>query len=350
MKSIHDNKNTTEARRCQASSSKILVDIGKSGKKRPWREHKCRAISISEAYNLIDDLKKYASIIANCGSYLKFKSCPKGHYKRLAQASFCKARLCVMCQWRRSLVTYHQVFKLIHEHKKQYKSDIPILLTLTIPNVKGDKLGKCLNELQYSFKKFMQKTPIKRAVRSWFRSLEVTYSTKLDDYHPHYHVLLLVPEAYFRKDRNLYITQENWLLMWQESMGTDEVKIVDIRRVRDYRKQKHKGSGAMEAVSAEVAKYATKPADYIKKLISGKYEADRVVVETLHRALHGRRLIAFGGLFAKIKKELKLKDVEQADLVNVAEEEQECNCPICNSALLDELYKWSSWMMKYIAE
>ena len=41
------------------------------------------------------------------------------------------------------------------------------------------------------------------------------------------------------------------------------------------------------------------------------------------KILKGRRLITFGGVFADIKKQLKLNDVETGDLVNIEDEQKE---------------------------
>ena len=56
-------------------------------------------------------------------------------------------------------------------------------------------------------------------MRSWFRSLEVTYNKDRDDYHPHFHALLMVPHHYFYKDRGLYIPHEKWLDLWKIHEG-----------------------------------------------------------------------------------------------------------------------------------
>ena len=311
--------------------------------KRDWRKYKRQSLAISRAYRIFDELKRYAGRVEECGAYLKFKVCVSGHEKRLIQASFCRCRLCVMCQWRKSLAMYHQVITLVHAHKNRYKSDIPLLLTLTVPNVAGEELSSCLDDMQVAFRKLMDRRGVKRAVRSWFRGLEVTYNRERRDYHPHYHVLLLVPDGYFKYERGLYIERDCWLELWQESTGNDEITQVDVRRVK---KRSHKGG--IESVSAEVSKYATKPSSYVRKLSGGEFEADSVVVETLHKALKGRRLVGFGGLFTKLRKELRMADVENADLINIADEEADCRCLVCQSVLVEELYKWHIGAREYV--
>ena len=324
-------------------TGEVLSDPKKSGKPRPWRKYKLQSIAISQAYHFFDELKKLSDRISHCGSFLVFKSCPKGHHKRLITASFCYSRLCVLCQWRKSLAMFHQVFTLVHKHKEKYKSDVPLLLTLTVPNVNQEELPYMLDLMQHAFKKMMKRRGILRSIRSWFRSLEITYNEERDDYHPHFHVLLMVPENYFDKRYNLFIHRDEWLAMWQEATGIREITQVDVRRVKKRRK-----GDSIEIASAEVSKYATKPSSYVKETPEGDYKASKGVVKDLHGALKGRRLVGFGGLFVKIRREMKMEDIETADLVKITDEEQGCSCPVCQSTLVQEMFKWHAGLRNYV--
>jgi plasmid rolling circle replication initiator protein Rep len=324
-------------------TGEILLDTSKSGKKRDWKRYKEQSLAVSAAYFPLQELMKYGEKLFSCGSYLHFKTCPHGHIKKLVEAYFCRARGCPMCQWRKSLVMFHQVLELIHAHKAKYKSDIPLLLTLTVPNVSSAELKLMLDKMQKSWKKLSERKKFSKAIRSWFRSLEVTYNEKSDTFHPHFHVLLLVPKDYFERSCNLYIERNDWLFMWQEVTGISEITQVDIRRVRKKSSRK-----PLEAIAAEVAKYATKPSSYIKESPEGLFEASGSVVETLHYALKGRRLVAFGGLFNELRKALKQVDVEEADLVQITDEEKPCLCSICQSGLVDELYRWYAGIRQYV--
>ena len=44
--------------------------------------------------------------------------------------------------------------------------------------------------MQKSWNRLLNRNPVKRIARSWFRGLEVTYDAERGDYHPHYHVLM----------------------------------------------------------------------------------------------------------------------------------------------------------------
>ena len=228
----------------------FLDDKNQSGKTRPWKKRKNQSLAASAAFSILPnkEYQKLSHEIYSCGSYLKFESCPSGHLKHLKQAHFCEKRDCVMCQWRRSLVMSYQLRQLGHAHLQQYKTDVPCLLTLTVPNCLREKLSSCLDMMSISFrKKLMLKVEVKKAVRSWFRALEVTYNKEQDTYHPHFHVLLMLPKHYFDSSRDLYIPQSRWLEMWRESTGLPEVTQVDIR------KWKPKGKPPQNAIASLAA-------------------------------------------------------------------------------------------------
>jgi plasmid rolling circle replication initiator protein Rep len=321
---------------------KLLADYSRTGKKRNWRKYKLQSLAVSKAYGFFDELLKYGKKISECGSWLRFGVCQaNNHFKRLIRASFCKGRLCVTCQWRKSLVIRKQLLELVHAHKEKFPSDIPLLLTLTIPNVKEEKLSSALDLMAKSWKKLSERKQFTSAVRSWFRALEVTYNEKREDFHPHFHILLMVPEAYFKIDRELYITQEVWLKLWREATGIEEITQVDIRKVKKRKK------GTIEKLVAEVGKYATKPSTYIKREY-GEFEAKQEVIRCIHYALYGRRLVGYGGLFSEIRKKLKQQDVEEADLINIDDGSlKDCFCPICKSTLIEEMYKWNIGIKNY---
>ena len=343
MKSIKFSSKKQSQFHIQSSPS-ILQDLKQSGKERPWCKNKLFSLAISKAYFLLSELRKYGEIVSLCGNGLKFASCATvEHGKKLIRADFCRARLCVMCQWRKSLVIRKQVLELVHWHREKYKTDIPLLLTLTVVNVRGDELGRMISLMNDAWQRLMQRRVVKRAVRSWFRSLEITYNRERQDFHPHFHALLVVPAHYFSKERNFYISQQEWLQLWKASMRDDRITQIDIRTI------KARKVGTLESLAAEVAKYATKPSSYVQENSDGLLEASPSIVEDLHYALKGRRLVGFGGLFRQIREEKKMVDVEEADLIHIDEDGvvKECSCKICGSTLLEELYRWEIGLRQY---
>jgi len=327
----------------QHVSQTVLNDKSSTGKPRKWSTYKKQALAVSDAYRKFEGAATFSKRMDECGGWLRFLACTKGHGLLLIAAIFCQCRLCPLCQWRRSLIIFHQVKQLACEHIKHYKSDVMLLLTLTVPNVKANDLKERITLMQRGWHKLMNRNPVKRVCRSWFRSLEITYNESRDDYHPHFHVLLMVPASYFKRDRNLYIERDEWLRMWQEVTGLPEITQVDIRKVKKLKK-----GDAITTVAAEIAKYATKPSDYVKATKDGLCEADAKVIEALHVAIRRRRLVAFGGEFKRYKQALKLAEVEDADMVKIDEQEKTCHCRVCESELLPQMYRWQIGLRQYV--
>jgi plasmid rolling circle replication initiator protein Rep len=345
MKIINKTRSTTFVAKKQSQFPPLILrDLKQSGRERPWRKNKLFSSAISNAYLLLSQLRQYGTVVASCGNNLKFGSCTTvEHGKKLIEAYFCKVRLCVMCQWRKSLVIRKQVLQLVHCHREKYSTDVPLLLTLTVINVPGDELSRTIDRMNMGWQRLVKRKVVKRGVRSWFRSLEITYNQERQDFHPHFHALLMVPESYFDKRRDFYIPQQEWLRLWKLSMRDDRITQIDIRTI------KARKVGTLESLAAEVAKYATKPSSYVQENSNGFLEASPSIVEDLHYALKGRRLVGFGGLFKQIREEKKMVDVEEADLIHIDEDGvvKECSCKICGSTLLEELYRWEIGLRQY---
>ena len=324
------------------SDDKTLRDISQTGKERPWRKHKLESLAVAKSMSLFEELQWISSKIKYCGCSLTFKSCPNGHGKKLCHANFCKGRGCILCNFRKSMITYHQVLAIVHRHKEIYPTDIPLMLTLTVPNCSGDKLRFLIKKMSEAFKKLSERKFFKDAVRGWFRSLEVSLA-KDKTYHPHYHILLMVPKKYFERNSGLYIDRDLILKAWQECMKDYSITQVDIRRI----KRRNKNGISDEArLIGEVAKYATKPSSYITKVSQDYYYADPKAVKDFHYALRGIRLLGFGGLFKKIRRELKQEDVEKSDLIKISTDEKPCFCDICSSEMKEEIYMWGIGNLK----
>lgn len=234
--------------------------------------------------NYIEPLisKKMMKLINECGDLLMFLSDFEMENKKLHKGSFCKNRFCPMCSWRMACKDSLKISILIEHLKKEGNKEF-IFLTLTAPNVKGDKLEEEIRKYNKSFDKLMKRNEVKNIVKGYIRKLEVTYNSDMssksyDTYHPHFHVVIAVDRSYFTS-RN-YINRDRWLELWQEATGDSSITQVDVR--------KSKANNLKEVY--ELAKYSAKDSDY---LIS------RPVFETFYKALKGKRFIVYGGLFSE---------------------------------------------------
>lgn len=267
--------------------------------KNDWDSKKVRSIALSDSFKRLNKIRKSASV-RECGTYLEFKRFDSGDFK-LHTANFCRVRLCPLCSWRRSLKIFAQTSRIMDKlDNKSYKF---IFLTLTCKNVSAMDLADTLDVLFKAYNNFNRRKVIKDSFVGWFRALEVTYNKKSNTYHPHFHVVLCAKSSYFKKH---YVSQDTFATIWQECLGVDYKPIVDVRKF-----SKKKGV-------SEACKYAVKDSDYLTK----KGVAIDSVVNTLDDCLAGRRLVALGGIFKDIAKELKLDDMEDGNLINIDGEDE----------------------------
>lgn len=225
--------------------------------------------------------KKMMKLINECGDLLMFLSDFEMKNKKLYKGSFCKNRFCPMCSWRMACKDSLKI-SILMEHLRKEENKEFIFLTLTAPNVIGDKLDDEIKHYNKSFERLMKRKEVKNIVKGYIRKLEITYNSDVSSksyntYHPHFHVVIAVNKTYFKKS-DLYISQQRWLELWQEATGDSSITQVDVR--------KSKSNNLKEVY--ELAKYSAKDSDY---LIS------RPVFNVFYKALKGKQLIVFSGLF-----------------------------------------------------
>jgi len=212
------------------------------------------------------------------------------------------------------------------EHLKGEEGKEFIFLTLTTPNVKGDKLKEEITKYNKAFKKLMERKEVKDIVKGYIRKLEVTYQKEeyitkelwqkkknyyknkglevgdlepnYDTYNPHFHVIIAVNKSYFT-DKNYYINQDRWLELWQESTKDYSITQVDVRKAKldDYK------------AVYELAKYSAKDSDYL---------VSRSVFKTFYNALKGKQTLVFGGLFKdahKLYQQHELDIYKEKDII-----------------------------------
>lgn len=284
-----------------------LHDINAHGKERPWREKKLAALDLAETYKALH-MDKKAERLTECANFLEFAVTDEGTL-RLRTMNSCRVRLCPMCGWRRSLKIHSNMMKILSFITEMYPRQYSFLmLTLTVPNVSGDELDDEIKHMMKSWHRLAGYKAFETSVVGWYRGLEVTHNKKMDTYHPHYHCILCVDSKYFT-DKRLYIERDKWLEMWQKATGYSNITQVDIRKIKPGKK------GIVSAV-CEVAKYTVKDRDYTGQSKS----IAQSVVRVLDKALHQKKLVAYGGWLAELHKMLNLDDEMDGDLVHVENE------------------------------
>lgn len=308
------------------SQVEVLTDKSVTGREKPWREKKLASEYLAMVFKDFNPQKAFR--VRSCGDLLLFGVFEDGS-KRLKQGNFCRARLCPMCAWRRSLKIYANTVKILD---KVGDECVYLFLTLTVKNCTGVELSRTLDVMFRAWSNMTKRQVFRKAVKGWYRGLEVTHnvdhrSPSYDTYHPHFHTLLAVNKSYFKKSD--YLTKADWAEVWQQSLGVDYEPVVDVRRVK----------GSTSKAVAEAAKYTVKDADYI---IPEDWELTVETVRTLDRALDRRRLVAYGGLFKALHKQLNLDDEVDGDLVNVREKVP------ASKLVREDVYFWHVGYRQYV--
>ena len=304
-------------------TGEVLEDLSGTGRKRPWSERKSESV---ELLNLFETARKIdESVISqtrlqalkDCGSWLTFAQQADGT-RRLANANFCRLRLCPLCGWRRSLKLFSQVSRITDAILAEKKARF-IFVTLTVENVKGEELRATIKRMNEGFKCLVQdkkgmaaSATFRANLMGYMKAIEVTYNAKRNDFHPHIHCIFEVRPSYFDAKRGGYLTHEDWREMWRSVMKLDYEPQVDVRAIKNT---------TAKAV-AEVAKYPVKVDGLLK--VKDKEKAAQALIQLKH-GIHNCRFITFGGDFREYKRRLALDDIETGDLVHVETDKQELN-------------------------
>ena len=242
--------------------------------------------------------------VRHCGDFLQF-SASSG---RLVHASFCRDRLCPMCNFRRSLKIYAHVSKMFDFLGEKYEY---LFLTLTVRNCSIDDLAGTVDQLFRGWKYLTNKNKrFKQSILGTIRVLEVTFNSSTQEWHPHLHCILAVPRRYFKSSD--YISQDEFCHLWQKAIGIDYLPIVHIQRFSSTCQSGSENRDIKKSIS-EVSKYIAKGSDYLD---FSDFDLSRHKVESLLSGIAHRRLFSCSGVFREASKQLQLSDIETGDLVD----------------------------------
>lgn len=302
-------------------TGEVLEDFSGRGRKRPWSERKKESMELLDLFKVARNIDESVisqtrlRALADCGSRLIFAQQEDGG-KTLANANFCRLRLCPMCGWRRSLKLFSQVSKITDAILAEKKARF-IFVTLTVENVQGEHLRSTIRQMNEGFKTLVQNSKhclasavLRENLLGYMKAMEVTYNAKRNDFHPHIHCIFEVRPSYFGNDG--YLTHADWRKMWQSVMKLDYEPQVNVRAIKN----------ATAKAVAEVAKYPVKVDGLLK--IKNKELAALALIQ-LKYGIHNCRFITFGGDFREYKRRLDLDDIETGDLVHIETDKQELN-------------------------
>jgi plasmid rolling circle replication initiator protein Rep len=251
-------------------------------------------VAIKKSFNnvVIDWLESHgdqrrAENIRECATQIGFTNID--NIARIIHGNFCRERLCYVCAWRRSAKFTAQtmpIMQILDADGYEF-----IFATVTVENVPLRELKKVVNEMLRGYDLLLKRRQVKRAWKGKIRGFEITYNPVEQTFHPHIHILVAVTPDYFKSED--YITTAHLSQIWGECVNRYN-PICDIRKAKAHSRNGKKGTGAV----VETLKY------------SFKMFKDATAIEGFYTALLGRRLISFSGVFAEVRKALKMSDFE----------------------------------------
>jgi plasmid rolling circle replication initiator protein Rep len=258
--------------------------------------------------NSCSELLKFAWVQSDDEIQLQFKS-----------AYFCRVRNCPICQWRRAQMWVARFIEALPRIYTAYPTMRYVLLTLTLQNCHISQLRLTVQHMQKSWDRLSKRKAF--PALGFVRSLEVTKETdtydkktkqlirkaRPDYVHPHFHVLLALPPAYFSRG---YLSTADWAQLWKEALKVDYTPVCDVRIVKVKKTEnaaQNESDGVLAGLRAaivETIKYTVKPSDMVadSKWLLG-------LVDQLHRV----RAVALGGIFKQFLKEVEEEDADDQE-------------------------------------
>lgn len=260
-----------------------------------------------------------------CASTLFFGYTEDGE-RRLRNTSYCRARLCPVCQWRRSLKVRGQMTEIL-EHVERAQGLRYIMFTVTVRNCQSRDLRPTLKTMLRAWGRLTSRAWFKKICLGVYRAVEVSINPLDKSCHPHIHAVLAVRPGYF-SGRD-YIKTEEWAQRWQEALESPYTPIVHLTVLKK----------PYEKSAAEIAKYSLKVSNLIELL----NEIPDIMLAELHYGLSGLRLFSLSGVFRQAHKELHLTDIDDPQ----GEEEN------LDASFFDEIiipYFWNAGLSRYCTD
>lgn len=241
--------------------------------------------------------------MSECSTFIELIATHDKKHKKTLRSNSCKNRFCPICSWKKAQKDGMKIAVVMQAIKEEVNYEF-LFLTLTVPNVPAEKLDDEIREMSKAYNHLSKLKRFKQIAKGYIRKLEVTYNKDRDDYHPHFHILIAVNRSYFNS--RYYIKQSEWLEMWREvtgkvgidENGKDEIVALDVRKVK---------TGENETAYLEMAKYSAKDSDL---------NISQEVFDGFYKALKGKRLITYSGVFKEYAKKYddkKLEDYKELD-------------------------------------
>lgn len=305
---------TQPGEKVKTPADSITADLQK------WAEKRVRKRDIADKMAAAGYIRRAFSM-QNCGSQMAIQYCEHCGLHRIRSTNLCRDRLCPVCRWRLAIKRYAEMVQVCNIAKTEYPTTRYFFLTLTIRNCAPDDLGGTLSAMAAAWNRLLQRKVMRNAVQGWARSVEVTYNTRAGSMHPHYHILLQVPQYYDA----IAINADRFAHEWQTALRLNYQPIIDLREVQEGK------IGDISGAVCETFKYAIKDKDLQDMPLRD--------FATYVEQISGTRATAFGGTIKRIRQSLGLSDKDEPG----DEDTTTITCPKCSTDLQMALFEWAAF-------
>lgn len=322
-----------------------MIILQDTDKVNSWTKHKKYAMTVSahlaEAAARETILEKRAERMSMCGNTVLYDILPDGkmHY---AGAWLCRDRLCPICSWRLGIKRLGESIKTVQRLAEIMPKTKAIHVVLTVKNVKLQNLRETLELMSAGFARLRRRQLWLDYVKGYMKSVEITYNAEKKTYHPHMHIICIVPYYYTRQ-----ISYGDWVELWRDCMKMSYNPVIWAKHaykdpVPDisgsmYDIDKEQSSTMSKATEAiiEATKYNTKPDELPEIAKAGE-------IAELALSLKALRMVSYGGIIKKIRQELGYTTDEREQLP------EETIDPIEGIDRYRVIYTWATATGKYI--
>lgn len=261
-----------------------------------------------------DTMHMRADRVATCSDFWAGFKCPAcGQYHHMVSYG-CRERLCPICAAKLARATAAQALQVLPIINELHGSE-PLhwaLVTLTQRNVAGCDLNREIDHILDGWAKLRHQKPVKRTLIAWARNLEISYSARRGDYHPHMHFIVAMSDPRYTSEVE---GRDWWRDRWQQALDIDYVPVC------------HVAPMVSEKAVFEVSKYVCKMSS-VYFLPAAQMHG---VVRVIYRAIFGRRLKSYGGLWLKARQLMRMRAAETLNDLELTEQGEvfdglQCSC------------------------
>lgn len=257
--------------------------------------------------------------MSECSTTIQARRCAACQKLEVIGTKRCRDRLCPVCGWRLSVRRFGEMSEVM-ERLRAYGIEHKLhtyFLTLTVKNCRLEHLSGTLDRMAAAWKRVTERK-YWSSVYGWARSTEVTYNPRTGLYHPHYHIIYTTMEQ-----KPLREVQRETRQTWTSALRVTYPAVTDVRPAYS----KRSSDESTLAVLLESFKYAVKDSDLLA-MPTRDFKA-------FAAAIAGRRLVAYGGVIASIR-----KDIGAAADEDDAEDSFSVTCD-CGAEYEEALLTWS---------